>query len=110
VLFGGRSFGSACPLATRRQHVEDGVENLTNIHLAPPAAALGRRDIDQRPFGIGQIARISQTAPLSGAAMFKFPHLGTPANDSGATQGITNDSSDSITFGIDSLTQIENIQ
>ena len=92
------------PLATGRQHVEDGVENLANIHLTPPAAALGRRDhrFDQRPFGIAQIARISQTAPLSGAAMFKFPHLGTPANDSGATQGITNDSSDSITFGIGS--------
>ena len=68
------------PLATRREHIEDCVENLANIHLAPTAATLGRRDhrLDQRPFGIRQIARISQTAPLSGAAIFRFPHLGTP--------------------------------
>ena len=68
------------PLATGRQYVENRVENLANIHLAPPAAALGRRDhrLDQRPFGIGQIARITQTAALSSAPVFRFPHLGTP--------------------------------
>ena len=92
------------PLATRREHIEDCVENLANIHLAPTAATLGWRDhrLDQRPFGIRQIARISQTAPLSGAPMFRFPHLGTPSDDSGAAQGITNDSSDSTTFWIGS--------
>ena len=31
-----------------------------------------------RPFGIRQVTRISQTTPLSSAAMFRFPHLGTP--------------------------------
>ena len=92
------------PLATRREHIEDCVENLANIHLAPTAATLGWRDhrLDQRPFGIRQIARISQTAPLCGAPMFRFPHLGTPSDDSGAAQGITNDSSDSTTFWIGS--------
>jgi hypothetical protein len=68
------------PLATSREHVEDCVENLANVHLAPTAAALGRRDhrLNQHPFGIRQIARISQTMPRSGAAMFRFPHFGTP--------------------------------
>ena len=85
VLFGGRSFGSACQLATRREHVEDCVENLANIHRAPTAAALGWRDhrLNQRPFGIRQVARISQTTPLSSAAMFRFPHLGTPSRQFG---------------------------
>jgi hypothetical protein len=40
--------------------------------------------------------------PLSGEAMFRFPHLDTPLNDSGAAQGITNDSFDSTTFWIGS--------
>ena len=72
--------GQCLPLATRREHVEDCVENLANIHLAPTAAALGWRDhrLNQRPFGIRQVTRISQTTPLSSAAMFRFPHLGTP--------------------------------
>ena len=75
-----------------------------NIHLASTAAALGRRDhrLSQRPFSICQIARISQTAPLSGAAMFRFPHLDTPLDDFGAHVGITNDLSDSTTFWIGS--------
>jgi hypothetical protein len=92
------------PLATGREHVKDCVENLANIHLAPTAAALCGRDHrrNQHPCGIRQIARISQTMPHSGAAMFRFPHFGTPSDDSGVAQGITNDSSDSTTFGIGS--------
>ena len=64
------------PLAAGRQHVEDRVQNLAHIHVARPAAALGRRDhrLDQRPFGIGQIARIAQAATVGGAAMFRRPH------------------------------------
>src|SRR6202046_3955159 len=71
--------GQRLPLATLREHVEDCVEN-SNIPLAPTAAALGWRDhrLNQRPFGIRQVTRISQTTPLSSAAMFRFPHLGTP--------------------------------
>ena len=34
--------------------------------------------------GIRQVTRISQTTPLSSAAMFRFPHLGTPQSNSGA--------------------------
>src|ERR1700680_2341774 len=76
----GQVLGQRLPLATRREHVEDCVEHLANIHLAPTAAALGWRDhrLNQRPFGIRQVTRISQTTPLSSAAMFRFPHLGTP--------------------------------
>jgi len=68
------------PLATRREHIEDCVENLANIHLAPTAATLGRRDhrLDQRPFGIRQIARVSQAASIRRAAVFGFPHRALP--------------------------------
>jgi UDP-glucuronate decarboxylase len=82
VLFGGRSLGSACHWQPV-ESVEDCVENLANIHLAPTATALGWRDhrLNQRPFGIRQVTRISQTTPLSSAAMFRFPHLGAPPVD-----------------------------
>ena len=74
-------------LATRREHVEDCVENLASVYLASTPTGPGWWDhrLDQRPFAIGHIARISQAAALSGAAMFRFPHLGTPVDDSGAT-------------------------
>jgi hypothetical protein len=35
------SVASVLPLANRREREEDCIENLANIHLAPPAAALG---------------------------------------------------------------------
>jgi hypothetical protein len=49
------------PLATGRKHVEDGVQNLADIYLAPAAAALGWRNyrLDQRPLVVRQIARIT---------------------------------------------------
>ena len=73
------------PLAPRREHVEDRVQNLANVHLAPPAAALGRRDrwLDQRPLGIGQITRVTQATSVGGgAAMRRLPH-GAPSQRCG---------------------------
>jgi len=42
------------PLAAGRQHVEDRVQHLANVDLAPPSAPLGRRDQgrNQRPLAI----------------------------------------------------------
>ena len=64
------------PLAAGREHVEDRVQNLAHIHVARSAAAPGRRDQrrDQRPFGVRQITRIAQAAPLGSTAMFRLPH------------------------------------
>src|SRR6516164_8291936 len=92
------------PLAAGREHVEDRIDDLAHIHLATPSATLGRRDqrLNQRPFSVAQIARITQPAPVSGTAMLGFPHLAPLTSDSGATQGITTDSPDSTTFWIGS--------
>ena len=47
----------------------------------PPRLAGGIIGSNQCPFGIRQVTRISQTTPLSSAAMFRFPHLGAPPVD-----------------------------
>jgi len=74
---------------------------LSDIHLAPAAAALGRRDhrLDHCPFGIRQIARIAKAMVIGSTTVFRLPHATRHVCDSGATQGITNDSFDSTTYG-----------
>src|SRR5690242_18356661 len=96
--------GQSLPLAAGRQHVEDGVQHLANVHLAPASATLGRRNhrLDQRPFGLAQITRIAQSATLGSAAVFRLPHRAPLNGHSGATQGITTDPSDSTTSWIGS--------
>src|SRR5580658_3970475 len=44
VLFGGKSLGSACHWQPVDRHIEDGVQNLPDVDLAPATAPLGRRD------------------------------------------------------------------
>src|SRR5260370_24010269 len=92
------------PLATRRKHVADGVQNLSHVHLAPAAAALGRRNRrrDQRPLAVAQIARITQAVAVRRTAMLWLPHRAPLGKDSGAPQGITTDSPDSTTLWIGS--------
>src|SRR5487761_1226097 len=92
------------PLATRRKHVTDGVQNLANVHLAPAAAALGGRNrrFDQRPLAVAQIARIAQAVAVGGTAVFRLPHRAPLGKDAGARKRITNDSSDSTTLWIGS--------
>jgi Transposase DDE domain len=92
------------PLATGRKHVEDCVQNLADIHLAPAAAALGWRDhrLDECPFGVRQIARIANATVIGSTTVFRLPHAAPQVCDSGTTQGITNDSFDSTTFWIGS--------
>src|ERR1051326_221368 len=100
------TIGQSLPLAAGRQHVEDGVQHLANVHLAPASATLGRRNhrLDQRPFGLAQITRIARSATLGSAAVFRLPHRAPLNGHSGATQGITTDSSDSTTSWIGSKT------
>ena len=57
------------------------IQNLADIDPTPPSTTLcwRNRRLDQRPFCIGQVAWITQTAPISSAAVFRFPHLAPPA-------------------------------
>src|SRR5260370_7912531 len=88
---GGEVLGEGLPLATRRKHVADGVQNLSHVHLAPAAAALGRRNRrrDQRPLAVAQIARITQAVAVRRTAILWLPHRAPLGKDSGAPQGTT---------------------
>src|SRR3982074_2456929 len=92
------------PLAARREHIEDRVQNLADIHLAPTPTAFGRRyrRFDQRPFAVAQITRVAQAMPVGSTAVFRLPHSAPLSSDAGAREGITTDSSDSTTFRIGS--------
>src|SRR4051794_40613468 len=73
-------FRQRLPLAPRPEHIEDRVEDLTNVHRSRAAAALGRTDqrSDQRPFGLRQITLITQAAPICRCSMFRLPHEAPP--------------------------------
>ena len=92
------------PLAASREHVENRVQDLADVDIARPAAALGRRDhrLDQRPLGVAQVAWIKQATAIRRATTFRLPHRAPLGIDSGARQRITTDSSDSTTFWIGS--------
>src|SRR5829696_5841511 len=87
------------PLAPRPEHVEDGVQDLPDVHRPRPTTTLRRADQrrDQQPLGVGQIAVISQAPPIRGRSMVRLPHE-APFPDSGAAQEITTDSRDSTPF------------
>jgi hypothetical protein len=96
--------GQSLPLASRRKNVENGVQDLADVHLASSAAAPGRRyrRRHQGPFRIRHITGITQPTARRSTAVFRLPHRAHLANDSGAKQGITTDSSDSTTSWIGS--------
>lgn len=73
---GRKVLGQPLPLAARPQNVEDGVEHLADIDLAPAPAALGGWDQrrGQRPFRVRHIAGITKTFALCRAAMLGLPH------------------------------------
>src|SRR5687767_8845655 len=92
------------PLAPRPEHIEDGVEHLAHVDRPRTPAAFGRPDQrrNQRPFCIGQIARVAQSVPIRSGTMLGIPH-GSPRVDSGAAHEITTDSSDSTSFRLSDL-------
>src|SRR4051812_19348727 len=82
------------PLAPRPEHIEDPVEDLTNVHRSRAAAALGRTDqrSDQRPFGAVRSLsyrrpRRSAAARCSGFHMRQPPNQ-VPCNESQAIPAI----------------------
>src|SRR6202011_5742466 len=92
------------PLAARREHIEDRVQNLADVHLAPTPTMFGRwyRRFDQRPLAVAQIAWVAQAVAVGSTAMFRLPHSAPLSHDSGAREGITTDSSGSTTLWIGS--------
>jgi len=68
---GGQIFGQRAPLAAGAEHVHHAVDYLAHVDAPFATAAFGRRDqrLDMRPFLIRQVTRISQTTPLSSAAI-----------------------------------------
>src|SRR6202035_3414185 len=92
------------PLAARREHIEDRVQNFADVHFAPTPTAFGRRHrrFDQRPSAVAQITRVAQAMAIGGTAVFRLPHSAPLSSDAGARQGITTDSSDSTTLWIGS--------
>src|SRR5205814_2764522 len=92
------------PLAARREHIEDRVQNLADVHLAPTPTAFGRRyrRFDQRPLAVAQITRVAQAVAVGSTAVFRLPHSAPLSSNAGAREGITTDSSDSTTLWIGS--------
>src|SRR2546423_5792178 len=92
------------PLAARREHIENRVENFADVHLAPTPTAFSRRyrRFDQRPLALAQITRVAQAVTVGSTAVFRLPHSAPLSSDSGAREGITTDSSDSTTLWIGS--------
>ena len=64
------------PLAAGAQEVHQPVKNLADIDRALVAAPLssGNLRLDQRPFLVGQVARIAQLAAVVAAAVLVSPH------------------------------------
>jgi hypothetical protein len=91
------------PLAAGRQHIEDGVQHLPDVHLAPSSATLGRRDhrLDQRPFAIRQVAGVPQPRASRQPPVFRRPHVVSPSIGA-TTYRIIIDSTDSTSFWIGS--------
>src|SRR5271166_6454178 len=58
--------GKVTPLASRAQHVHDGVERLSHVGFASAASPPRRRNerFDMRPLPVRQVARISQMIAL----------------------------------------------
>src|SRR5262249_37513532 len=97
------------PLAACREHIEDRVQNLADVHLAPAPTAFGwrYRRLDQRPLAVAQITRVAQTMAVDSPAVFRLPHSAPLSSDAGAKEGITTDSSDSTTLWIGSKDRSE---
>src|SRR5262249_60576893 len=79
------------PLAACREHIEDRVQNLADVHLAPAPTAFGwrYRRLDQRPLAVAQITRVAQTMAVDSTAGFRPPHSGTLHSEAGAQERIT---------------------
>ena len=72
--------GDRPPLAAGAQNIHQAVDDFAHVHRPPVAAALPRRDerLRQRPFLVGQVARIAQLAAVIATPIFIRPHRRIP--------------------------------
>ena len=77
---GRQVLGDRAPLTTRAQHIEQTVDHLTKIDRALRAALLCRwyQALDQRPFFVGQITRVTQRTAVIATTVFAAPHRDLP--------------------------------
>lgn len=68
--------GHVAPLASRAQHIQQAVDHLAHIHRPSAATPFGGRDErgDQRPFLVGQIARVAKLVAVVARAVVSGPH------------------------------------
>src|SRR3974390_3380171 len=73
--------GDCPPLAAGAQDGHQAVDDLAQFPRPPVAATLGRRNerLRQRPFLVGQIARITQLAAIVAPTIFVPPHPAIPS-------------------------------
>jgi hypothetical protein len=83
------------PLAAGREHIEDRVQNLADVHLA---------GFDQRSLAVAENTPIAQAMAVGSTPVFRLPHSAPLSSDAGAREGITTDSADSTTLWIGSET------
>src|SRR5438105_986920 len=76
------------PLTAGGQHVQNRVQDLTDIHIAGSSTAPGRRyhRRDQGPLSIRQIARVTLTMTLRRLAVFGLPHRALLCESSATTE------------------------
>ncbi len=86
--FGRQVLGQRRTLAARPKNIEDPVEHLAEVHVAWPTATTRRRNqrLDQQPFRIRQIARVTRAAAVGGSSVFRRPHRAPLGNVSRARQ------------------------
>ena len=80
--------GQGAPLAAGSQHIEDAVQNLTDIDLSVSgrhASPVGST-VRLAPLGIGQIARVAKTIAAVKTTVLSRPLWPPPKNESMALQ------------------------
>jgi len=67
------------PLTAGAQHIHHAVDHLAHVDSSLAATSFGRRDqrLDQRPFGVGEIAGIAQPVAVVAMAVLDRPHRRT---------------------------------
>ena len=64
------------PLTAGAQNIHQPVDHLAHVDVTPVATALGRRNerLHERPFLVGHIARVAQSASVIAPAVLARPH------------------------------------
>ena len=79
---GRKILGNGAPLAAGAQNIHQAIDHFPHVDGSLAAAPLRRRDqrFDQRPFRVGQVARIAKMATVIVMAVLGRPHQRHPTN------------------------------